>query len=84
MSETVIGALLIVLVAFSALQLALVVALWRGNYALRERVSRLEALQLSHQEIRGIYDRLGTIEGRMTTTVQMMQSIQEHLLENDP
>lgn len=75
------------LIALIVVNVLLIVALcfnWWRNDNLAQRVATLEAHRLSTDQVLGIYNRLGTIEGRLETTVKMMQTIQEHLLENDP
>lgn len=59
-------------------------AAWYLLLRTRDRVSRLESQQatdLSHAEVRGIYERLSSVEGRLDTTNSLLGAIQKHLLE---
>lgn len=59
---------------------------WLRHDSLANRVTRLEAQQanaFSAEEWRRLIDRIGTIEGRLVTTNDLMRTIQEHLLENE-
>lgn len=62
------------------------IAQWWRHDNLTSRVTKLEAhreASLSHTEVRGLYERLSSIEGQIQTTNRLMQTVQEHLLEND-
>ena len=53
---------------------------------LASRVTRIEANQangLTAQQIHAIYADVAEIKGRLATSVDMMKTIQEHLLERD-
>lgn len=79
-------ALLTLVLLVSLANLALAFLSWWRHDALSSRVTRLEANQasaLTAAECRAIYERLSNIEGRLTTSTQLMQTIQKHLLERD-
>lgn len=66
--------------------LVIVLVLWWRHEALSVRVAKLEAHResaLTHAEVRSLYDRLATIEGQNQTMTRLLQTVQEHLLEND-
>lgn len=78
--------LLIVLLLVSLATLLTTVALWWRTTGLESRVAKLEAYQessLTHAETRAIYERMASIDGRLNTTTQLLQSVQRHLLEKD-
>ncbi|CAD7351595.1 hypothetical protein GGR74_002414 [Xanthomonas arboricola] len=85
MSGFVIPLLVGVLVLAAGNLLLGMVMVWRHS-GLAERVARLEIYQqanLTHAETRQIYERLSSIEGQVQATNRVMQTVQEHLLEND-
>jgi hypothetical protein len=85
MSDLIVVLLILVLVV-CLLNLGVVMLLWWRHVGLVARVTRLEVYQeqnLTHAETREIYERLSSIEGQVQTTNRLMQTVQEHLLEND-
>lgn len=85
-----------VLLTLSAANLCLASVMWWRHYGLASRVAQLEGMasritrlevyqeqNLTHAETRQIYERLSSIEGQIQTTNRLMQTVQEHLLEND-
>ena len=85
MSGFVIPLLVVVLVLAAGNLLLGMVMVWRHS-GLAKRVARLEIYQqanLTHAETRQIYERLSSIEGQVQATNRVMQTVQEHLLEND-
>lgn len=84
-SDTTQLLLVLTLVVVLANLLIAFLSWWRHD-GLVSRVTRLEVQQahaLTAVECRQIHERLANIEGRVTTTNQVMQTIQEHLLESD-
>ncbi|RPE81833.1 hypothetical protein [Vulcaniibacterium tengchongense] len=79
-------ALLLVLLLLATGNLSVGLLLWWRQNGIAVRVAKLEAFReagLTHAEIREIYERLSSIEGQIGTTNRLMQTMQEHLLEND-
>lgn len=78
---------LIVLAVLGLANLIVGIMAWKRYGDLAYRVQRLEVLQqnaaMTHPEARQIYERLASIEGQIQTTNRLMQTVQEHLLEND-
>ncbi len=93
MNSDVIQILLVVLVVLVAANLLGLVLLWvhidRGANnisALNGRVARLEERQassISPGDVRALYADLAEIKGRVAASVDLMKTIQEHLLERD-
>lgn len=78
--------MLSVLVLIGGANLGMCVLLWSRQGALSERITRVEVQQqtaLTNQEVRQIHERISAIEGRQETTVRMLHTIQDHLLETD-
>lgn len=78
--------MLCMLVLLGGANLGMCVLLWSRQGALSERITRVEVHQqaaLTNQEVRTIHERISAIEGRQDTTVRMLQTIQDHLLESD-
>lgn len=85
MSDLIVVLLVLVLLV-SLVNLGIGMLLWWRHVGLVARVTRLEVYQeqnLTHAETRAIYERLSSIEGQVQTTNRLMQTVQEHLLEND-
>jgi len=60
--------------------------LWWRHVGLVARMTRQEArseASLSHEELRRLYEELANIKGQLTTTNQMMRTVQQHLLESE-
>ena len=78
---------LIMVAVLGVANLLFAVLTWLRHDGLASRVQRLEVLQqnaaMTHPEARQIYERLASIEGQIQTTNRLMQTVQEHLLEND-
>ncbi|MFZ5538146.1 MAG: hypothetical protein ACOY5V_00210 [Pseudomonadota bacterium] len=80
-------ALLIVVLVVTLTNLLIGVLVWQRHDGLAHRVTKIEAAQqhaLSARETREIHERLASIEGQMSATNQVMRTIQEYLLEQDP
>lgn len=78
---------LILLLCVNVLMLGALLAVWRTCNGHGNRLTRLEAQQgnqLTAAEVRAMFERLANIEGRLEASTRMMQTIQDHLLENDP
>ncbi len=87
MSGELSSALLIVVLVVTLANLLVGVLMWQRHDELAHRVTKIEAAQqhaLSARETREIHERLASIEGQMITTTQLMRTIQEYLLEQDP
>lgn len=85
MSELILP-LLVLLLVVALGNLAVAVLLWWRHIGLVSRVTRLEVYQetnLTHAESRQIHERLSSMEGQILTTNRLLQTVQEHLLEND-
>lgn len=84
-SDLMLG-LLIVIVVLVALNLLVGGVLWWRHSGLADRVTRLEIHQqhsLAKAEVLAIYDRLSSMEGQAEIQIRMLQTVHEHLLEND-
>jgi len=78
--------LLVLVLLVAAANLVLGMLSWWRHDDLAQRVTRLEANQahaLTAAECRQIHERLANIEGQLTTSAQLMHTIQKHLLEHD-
>lgn len=78
---------LLILVILTIVNLIVTIMAWWRHDGLSSRVQRLEVLQqnaaMTHLEARQIYERLASIEGQNQTTNRLLQTVQEHLLENE-
>lgn len=84
--EPVLLSLLVAVLVIQLVQVGLGVILWWRHVSLASRVTRLEVQRehaITQAEFRQVYERLSSIEGQIKTTNQLMQTVQEHLLEND-
>jgi uncharacterized membrane protein len=48
-----------------------------------QRVTRIETGMISAPDVRTLFERMASIEGKLSTQTDMMKTIQEHLLERD-
>ncbi|WP_411832311.1 hypothetical protein [Pseudoxanthomonas mexicana] len=84
--DSLIVPLLVAVLIVCVINVGIGMVLWWRHVGLVARVTRLEVYQeqnLTHAETRQIYERLSSIEGQIQTTNRLMQTVQEHLLEND-
>lgn len=82
-----------IVIFLGAANLLVLFLLWRhidkrdaAHADLSNRVTRVEANQanaLTAQQVHSIYADIAEIKGRVATSVDMMKTIQEHLLERD-
>lgn len=58
---------------------------WRysGMEARLHRVEAAQASALGHAEFRHVLDRLATLEGQLEVNIQLMTTVQKHLLESE-
>lgn len=86
MENDATNVLLVLVLLVAAANLLIALASWWRHDGLAARVTRIEANQanaLTAHECRRIYERLSNIEGQLTTSAQLMHTIQKHLLEHD-
>ncbi|MTI74712.1 MAG: hypothetical protein FH747_13820 [Stenotrophomonas sp.] len=84
--EQLILPLLFVAVLASLASVVLQFVSWFMHNGLSNRVARLEAQQqntLTHGETVRIYERLSSLETLVETQATTLETIKEHLLEND-
>ena len=84
--EQLILPLLFVAVLASLASVAMQFVSWFMHNGLSTRVARLEAQQqntLTHGETVRIYERLSSLETLVETQATTLETIKEHLLEND-
>ncbi len=84
--EHVIMPMLVVLVILSLAILLLVGLLWWQHNGLAARVAAIETTQrhlLDHVDARRIFERLSSMEGQVTTLLQLNRSMQQHLLQRE-
>ncbi|WP_164273433.1 hypothetical protein [Stenotrophomonas sp. B1-1] len=84
-NDLVIGGL-ILLLAIGLANLLIGVLLWWRHVGLVARVTRLEVYReqaLTHTDVRQVYERLSSMEGQLQTTNRLLQTVQQHLLENE-
>ena len=84
--EQLILPMLFVAVLASLTSVALQFVSWFMHNGLSSRVARLEAQQqntLTHGETIRIYERLSSLETLAETQATTLETIKEHLLEND-
>lgn len=58
---------------------------WRysGTEARLHRVEAAQAAALTHNEYRHVMERLAGLEGQLNVNIQLMTTVQKHLLENE-
>lgn len=81
-----IDGVIIALLVINLVALLFVGTLWNRLTKLEARVDNLPThrdLVDLRGDLQDVRDTVSTISGQMTTTVQMLRTIQEHLLEND-
>jgi len=79
-------ALLVVVLVISLANLLIGFLLWWRHVGLVARVTRLEVYReqaLTHTDVRQVYERLSSMEGQIQTTNRLLQTVQQHLLENE-
>ncbi|MGH8040348.1 MAG: hypothetical protein ACREPD_21745 [Stenotrophomonas sp.] len=84
-NDLLIGGL-ILLLAVGLANLLIGVLLWWRHVSLVARVTRLEVYReqaLTHTDVRLVYERLSSMEGQVQTTNRLLQTVQQHLLENE-
>lgn len=84
-NDVVIGGL-ILLLAIGLANLLIGFLLWWRHVGLVARVTRLEVYReqaLTHTDVRQVYERLSSMEGQIQTTNRLLQTVQQHLLENE-
>lgn len=86
MAGPIVIGLLVLVAALVAINLMVGVVLWWRHSGLADRVTKLEVHnehRITREEVRQVFDRLATLEGKTDATNIMLRTVQEHLLEND-
>lgn len=84
-NDLIVGGL-VLLLAIGVANLLIGVLLWWRHVGLVARVTRLEVYReqaLTHTDVRQVYERLSSMEGQLQTTNRLLQTVQQHLLENE-